>query len=191
MKYFLMLCLSIFTLINVTACQGSLSGDEVVIADNYVKYKRQYQKQGAALHLVNSQVNIVTAGVQYAIDLDIKSRYNSGNITLSVSASEGLYIVDGNINTERSLSKGSMSFPYVIIASEAGRYYIRAKAKVEEDNGKESFRALTMIVQVGEETSYEENTNTFQKNNANTIESTDTTIFEAPVSMPAEERIIH
>lgn len=209
----LFLSFFLLVLLALAGCQNSTDVDShaIRIAENYTKHKMRYQKPGASLYLVNSQVNIATAGVQYAVDLDIYSFYPSGSIELAVKPSKGLHIVDGDTLAEQELSKGSMTFPYVIIAEESGRYYLHAKAKIESDDTK-SFRSLSMIVEVGAEDSYEENTKTINPLSKGAAESsttdknsleqnfslgegdkegdTENTIYGAPVILKADEVIV-
>ncbi|ODS24473.1 hypothetical protein AB835_03250 [Candidatus Endobugula sertula] len=132
------------------ACKEELKPQRVVVADNYTVQLPGYAKPGASVALANSKVTLDVAGAQHAVDVGINSAYDSGTMALSVSASEGLYIVDGDTNPTVSLRKGTIEFPYTIIASQTGRYYIYLNAKVES-GGKIEGRALTFIVQVGEE----------------------------------------
>jgi len=149
MKKLILFCLSTAVAVSIVGCKGSTNINDIVVANSYVKNKSFYQKQGAAVSLVNSQVNIATSGVQYAIDLTIDSQYSSGNMQVNVSASDGLYIMDGSTEITQTLTKGNITLPYVVTASEEGRYYIYANIQTES-NGVKSFRALTLIVQVGE-----------------------------------------
>lgn len=185
MKKLIVLCFSAFVAVSISGCKGSASLNETVVANDYVKNTSSYQKQGSAVSLVSSQVNIASSGVQYAIDLTIDSQYSSGDIQVSVSTSEGLYIMDGSTNITQSLTKGSITLPYVVTASEVGRYYIYANVQTE-NNGVKSFRALTLIVQVGEDKV--EVKSLLKQNAKQTSDSIKT--FGDVVPMTADEEII-
>lgn len=132
----------------VVSCQGKLENEKIFVAHDYVKSSLQYRKPGPAIELNNSQVNLAVSGVSYAIDLSIFSGYDHGQMTVSISSSEGLYIVGGDLITTTPLTRGKIDIPYTVTAAKEGRYYLYTNVKVEQD-GKEYLRALTMIVQVG------------------------------------------
>ncbi|MGH1487482.1 MAG: hypothetical protein ACRBCI_14805 [Cellvibrionaceae bacterium] len=149
---------------------------EVLKATHYSKHAPAYAKPGANIALENRQVNLEFSGLQYAIDIDLLSGYDSGELTLSVKASEGLYILEGDLNPTMTLTKGIINLSsYNIMASKLGRYYIYVNAKVEKDNNI-SARALTFIVQIGDETTH----SVSQKSDAT----------NGVISMPAKEVII-
>lgn len=178
MNKLIILCFSVLVAVGVSGCKGSANLNEVVVANNYVKNTSSYQKQGSAVSLVNSQVNIATSGVQYAVDLVIDSQYSSGDMQVNISTSKGLYIMDGSTEISQSLTKGSITLPYIVTASEVGRYYIYANIQTES-NGVKSFRSLTLIVQVGEDTTLQ-------------TKASDSTVktFGDVVPMTASEEII-
>lgn len=132
----------------VSAC--GQEGATVRTANDYVKSVVEYKKPGADISLNDQQVNLQVSGVQYAINIDLNSGYDSGQLTLSVVASDGLYIVGGDVAPVVALGSGIISLPYTVIAAEDGRYYLYLNASVEK-NGVVSGRALTLIVQVGDE----------------------------------------
>lgn len=132
----------------LTAC-GKDSGS-VRVATDYLAAKLAYSKPGARISLKNSQVNLEVAGVEYAIDIHLLSGYSGATLSLDVSASEGLFIVTGDTSPSVTLHRGGVNFPYSVTASKPGRHYIYMNAKVESE-GRMSGRALTFVVQVGEE----------------------------------------
>jgi len=179
----------ISTLVSLFACQSSVNTEQVSVSNqSYVKNKVAYQKQGAALVLVNSQVNLEETETEYAIDLSIFSQYNSGNLTLTVAASEGLELIEGDTTVEQPLSKGTLVFPYTVSAAEAGHYYLKAQAQVVDANGKKSLRALALIVEVGEGKGYTKNKSVEEKTSKTTVEKT--TTFGDPVILQMTEEII-
>lgn len=141
------LILSVVTLLLV-ACKSSQ--DHVRVATDYIARPVVYQKPGASVSLRDSQVNLDVSGVQYAVDVDIGSAYSDGKLLLDVHASDGLHIVGGDTELVMTLSQEIITLPYVLIAERDGRYYLYLNATVERDGQKRS-RALTLIVQVGEE----------------------------------------
>jgi len=174
-----------FVLFSLLGCQGSVHPTKVD-ASNYIKNKTHYQDPGAAFSLVNSQVNLSNSGVEYAIDLGIYSGYQSGELTLSVSASKGLELVDGETVIEQALSESVLTFPYTVMASEIGRYYLYANAEVKDSNGRMSFRSLTLIIQVGEST-----TTTKTVINGISQKTTEKTTSDKTISMSLEETITY
>jgi len=186
MKYVLNLGLG-FLMFGLVGCQGSANSSVVKVANQYVKSQPTYQKPGAAISLVNSKVNIADVNVSYAIDLTINSGYSSGDLELSVFTSDGLELVDGETEVVQTLSKGEIVFPYTVSAAEEGRYYLYANAKVTDSLGKKSFRALTLIVEVGGDVGYTKKTSVQEKNKQATSE---TLTFGEPVAMPMQEEII-
>jgi len=186
MKYVLNLGLS-FLLVGLVGCQGTTNSTVVKVANQYVKSQPTYQKPGAAISLVNSKVNIADVNVSYAIDLTINSGYNSGDLELSVFTSDGLELVDGETEVAQTLSRGEIVFPYTVSAAEEGRYYLYANAKVTDSLGTKSFRALTLIVEVGEGSGYTKESSIQEKNSKTT---TETLTFGEPVPMSMQEEII-
>jgi hypothetical protein len=171
-------CLGIFfSVLLLNACGQGLSSAGV--ATDYVSKAPTYNKSGAKVDLQSGQVNVEMAGLYYAIDIHMLSDYAGALMTLEVSPSEGLSIVSGNLNPTITLNKGVINFPYTVIASEVGRYYIYMNAKIEQ-GGKMVGRSLTFIVQVGEEVKVE-----------TSMQKTDTgTASPGVFSMPAEEEVI-
>jgi glucokinase len=92
------------------------------VADDYIKQKPRYLKPSADIVLINSQVNLAVAAVQYAVDIKVDSGYVGGDMALSVSASDGLYIVGGDIAATKTLIKGVVNNVYQVMATETGRY---------------------------------------------------------------------
>lgn len=156
-----------------------LPGQSVLVAHDYIKRPVPHVKPGAALDLTYSQVNLDVAGAQYAVNVDIDSGYSSGDMSLDVKTSEGLYIVDGDLTANVSLSKGQIARPFEVMAVAPGRYYIYVNAKVDSGD-RQSSRALTFIVQVGEE---KDDSDQYYQ----TLTEDD---GEVLVSMPAREEII-
>ena len=99
---------------SIVGCNSASSINETVLATHYDKNTVSYQKQGAAVSLVNRQVNLDAAGVKYEVDLAINSKYSSGNMTVSIKSSEGLYIVGSQTDVEETLIKGSISSPLTV-----------------------------------------------------------------------------
>jgi hypothetical protein len=150
MKNLVILCLAVLVCFGAIACNNEVRQQKVLVADDYIKQKPRYLKPGADIRLVNSQVNLAVAGVQYAVDIKVDSGYVNGDMALSVSASDGLYIVGGDINATKVLVEGVVNNVYQVMATEAGRYYIYVNVNVQS-GGQVSNRSLTFIVQVGEE----------------------------------------
>jgi Mg2+/citrate symporter len=175
MKFLILLSLAVTSAFSLVACAGS--DQSVRMAQDYVKQSAGYQKTGAAVMLQDSQVNLEVAGAQYAVDVGILSGYSSGVVMLTVTSSEGLYIVDGDVNPSKSLVPGLISFPYTLIASKSGHYYLYLHAEVIRD-GVSSYRALTFIVQVGKEAEGGD----ISKKNGRAVNGV--------ISMPAKEEII-
>ncbi len=175
--YHMVLMLSVLFL---SACDIDTS--EVRTATDYRKQPFSYQKPGAVINLENAQVNLEVSGAQYAIDPGLISGYNSGDLELSVSASDGLYIVGGDTNPTMALTKGKMSCPYTVAAAKPGRYYLYINAKATI-NGAVRTRALTFIVQVGDEA---------EKDNGSDVLSSEKASGsgEIVVPMTAQEEII-
>lgn len=191
MKKLILLCLSVFIVISVAGCKDSVNLNNIIEANDYVKNTSSYQKQGAAIFLENSQVNIDSSGVQYAIDLNLNSKYSSGEMQVNVSTSEGLYIVKGSSDVIQTLTQGNIPLSYVVTASEDGRYYIYANVKIES-NGVKSFRSLTLIVQVGgTQTNARLSISSAQKQSSKVREvAGPETIFGDVVPMKAKEEVI-
>ncbi len=166
-------------LVVLVSCDGYQQ--QVRIPTDYVKQPLlHHRKPGAAVGLENAQVNPEISGVQYAIDPGLISCYDGADLELSVKASEGLYIVGGDTNPTMTLSKGKLSCPFTVVAAETGRYYLYLNAKVN-NGGTLATRALTFIVQVGEEETVKDTTVIAQKSSAT---------GEILVSLPAQEEII-
>jgi hypothetical protein len=172
-------CVGIFfSIFLLNACGQELSATRV--ATDYVNSVSAYVKPGAKVGLENGQVNLEVAGVQYKVDIHIISGYTGDLMTLEVSPSEGLSIVSGSLNPTITLSKGVINFPYTVVASEMGRYYIYMNAKIEQGE-KMIGRSLTFIVQVGEEVNVEGNAKKIGGNGAPS---------PGVFSMPAKEDVI-
>ncbi|GHB69839.1 hypothetical protein GCM10008107_18990 [Psychrosphaera saromensis] len=188
MKILSILCLTSLVAVGVSACQTESNITDAVAADSYTKNTTTYQKQGSAVSLLNSKVSLAEAGVPYLIDLAIDSKYSSGDMEIKVSASDGLSIVSGTTEINARLSNGVTTFPFEVSATEVGRYYLYAVVKTQS-NGMKSGRALTLIVQVGEEEKSIKSTPVkTKKKGAN--QTDDAPTFGAPVVLPANEEII-
>ena len=174
------LLLSILFVSILGACMDSLGQQKKQVANDYVQSPSAYSKPGAVLTLVNSQVNLQVAGVDYAVNIDINSDYADGSMTLSVSASDGLSITDGELNPTISLKRGVIHLPYQLMAQQPGRYYLYINATVDS-GGKKAARAMTFIVQVGEEREQSESPQ--QKN-----DEAAKTYGERVKSLPAQEK---
>ncbi len=168
-----------FITMGLLACKHELS-QPVVVADDYVQQSSRHTKSGAAVSLVSSQVNLAVSGVEYAVDIDLNSQYASGSMELSVSTSDGLYIMSGHTNATLALTQGTISNPYRLIASETGRYYVYLNIKAQS-GGQTSTRALTFIVQVGEVVS---DTSSSSLKKATSSE-------DSVITLPAQEEIIY
>ncbi len=121
---------------------------KTVDTENYIQNQPRYYKPGAAVSLVYSQVNLDIPGIEYLIDISLDAEYAEGELTASVTASEGLHLVEGDLNPTIMLDGSRVILPFSVIAEVEGRYYIYVNTQVEVD-GVSLSRALTFIVQVG------------------------------------------
>ena len=64
------------------------------------------------------------------------SGYVGGDMALSVSASDGLYIIGGDTTATKTLIKGVVNNVYQVMATETGRYYIYVNVSVQSGGGK-------------------------------------------------------
>ncbi|MFT6189671.1 MAG: hypothetical protein ACJATV_001641 [Granulosicoccus sp.] len=174
MKYISLVSVGVVAILSLIGCK------EVRVATDYIQRENTYTKPGANVVLESSQVNLAVAGAQYAINAVLLSGYNSGDVTLSVSSSEGLYIVGGDVNPAMTLTKGKINCPYTVIAAEKGRYYLYMNAKVEKD-GQVEHTALVFIVQVGEEDKIDGKQSSQKASSGND---------SGVISLPAHEEII-
>jgi len=189
MKTITKLCFSGLLVATLASCQADSNVNNVVTADSYTKnIPMAHGKPGASVSLVNSKVNLANADVQYSINLGIDSRYSSGKMEVDVSSSEGLQIVSGDTDIQETLTKGAMTFPFEVTATENGRYYLYAVVKTES-NGVKSFRALTMIVQVAEHGETKKTETNKKTPNKKDVTNKDKT-FGAPILLKADEEII-
>jgi len=149
-----------------------------VAPENYIARGAIHSKPGVGVFLVNRQVNLEGAGAQYAITIDIQSSDLSGDLTLSIEPSEGLYVVNGDISPMQPLAP-RMSFPLTVHAVSNGRYYLYMNAVADVD-GQSRSRALALIVQVGDEGSEVDTS----------LSKSGEFLGEETISMPAKEEII-
>lgn len=176
-KWLLMLLLFLNVCL-LSACNQDLG--EVREATSYrAMLHSHHVKSGAKVDLVNAQVDLEVSGVQYAVNIDLQSGYENGELKLSIFTSEGLYIVGGEVSPVVTLSKGVISLPLTLIAAETGRYYVYLNGTVEKA-GQVYPRSLTFIVQVGKE-----ELGTGTENSA----SQELDGVEKVISMPAKEEI--
>jgi hypothetical protein len=114
MKVLILLSVTLLFVFTLLGCKGGVQS--VRVAQDYVKQPAAYQKPGAALVLQNSQVNLEVAGAEYAVDVGIVSGYASGDMLLSVTASNGLHIVSGDTQSNVNLTAGNINQSYTLIA---------------------------------------------------------------------------
>ena len=162
------------------ACGHDPSSSALTVAGQYIEQPNKAAKAGAAIALVNSQVILPVSSGQYAVDIDLYSHYESGQMRLSAATSPGLYIASGHTDTTLSLTEGVINNPYRLIAEGPGRYYVYLNVSAKSQ-GQTATRALTFIVQVG------------PNKKANGYSS----LLKAPtgqsgvIALPAEEEIIY
>ena len=167
---------SISTIVDAYGTNETNNGGD---ANNLPIYKA-LAKAGAAIALVNSQVILPVSSGQYAVEIDLYSHYESGQMRLSAATSPGLYIASGHTDTTLSLTEGVINNPYRLIAEGPGRYYVYLNVSAKSQ-GQTATRALTFIVQVG------------PNKKANGYSS----LLKAPtdpsgvIALPAEEEIIY
>jgi hypothetical protein len=139
--------LAIVSLLMMSSCSDSKAPINTVGAEHYINQVTSYRKPGAAISLKNTEVTLANSGVEYSVDIDIVSEYSSGELTLTISSSAGLYLF-GDKSQTMSLTKGTMHLPFTVIATETGRYYVYMNAQVNQD-GLTSGRAMTFIINIG------------------------------------------
>ena len=137
-------------LVSLSACGDRIEPTQTQRAEHYIQQSLTHAKPGAALALTNSQVNLPLASVQYAVNVDINSDYAEGDMALSVSTSDGLFLIEGELTQVVPLKKGVIRLPYELFAVQSGRYYLYINATINKGN-KTTARAMALIVQVGEE----------------------------------------
>jgi hypothetical protein len=140
----LIACISVLL---ISGCGDSQLPKKTVAAEHYINQVVSYKKPGAAISLANTEVMLEGTGVEYDVDIDIISEYSSGELTLTLSSSKGLYLF-GDKSQTIPLIRGNINLPFTVIANEPGRYYVYINAHVNQD-GLSSGRALTFIINIG------------------------------------------
>jgi hypothetical protein len=109
-------------------------------------------KPGADVSLVDNSVRHLEPGVDAEVVLELAMPYTDGELSVTVTTSEGLLIVAGATNYTFNLGQHqTYSIPLRLIAPNPGRYYVNLQVQVYRD-GRQTFRAVSAIVQVGEGT---------------------------------------
>lgn len=108
-------------------------------------------KPGAQISLATNEIHKAKAGIASDIKLVLITPYIEGQLTVAVSASEGLALVsEVNEFTFMLDADTDYAIPLQILAQEDGRYYVHMQVNLEVE-GRRTFRALSAIIQVGQD----------------------------------------
>lgn len=108
-----------------------------------------YTKPGADITLAENQVFELSPGIAAEIELELLAHYVDGRMSVTLVPSEGLTISAGETQVNFSLNPNAIYLiPLTVQAVEPGRYYLQAHVQVDSE-GRQTFRALSAIVQVG------------------------------------------
>lgn len=108
-------------------------------------------KPGAQISLATNEIYPLKAGVVGDMKLVLLTPYTEGQLSVTVSASEGLALVS-DVTDFNFLLEADTDYviPLKLLAQEDGRYYVHLQVNLESE-GRRTFRALSAIVQVGQE----------------------------------------
>lgn len=108
-------------------------------------------KPGAQIRLATNAIHKAKAGVVSDISLVLVTPYIEGQLSVVVSASEGLALVSDVTDFSFVLDADTdYAIPLKILAQEDGRYYVHMKVNLDV-KGRRTFRALSAIIQVGQD----------------------------------------
>lgn len=109
-------------------------------------------KPGAQVSLLEDSLYRLEPGIDGEVVLQLAASYSDGEMSVTLNTSEGLLIVAGSPNYTFALAEGeSYPIPLRLLAPNAGRYYVHLQINVNA-GGRQTFKALSAIVQVGAET---------------------------------------
>lgn len=108
-------------------------------------------KPGADVKLLENVVHRLEPGVAAEVVPTLTADYQEGLMTVSLTGSDGLHILEGETHYTFPLTqRNEYPLPLRLLASEPGRYYIQMQITVDQQ-GRRTARALSAIVQVGDE----------------------------------------
>lgn len=137
-------------------------------------------KPGAQISLADNRVYQLEPGVETGIEITLRAPYPEGEMRVDVNASDGLAVVGDTSSYTFALGDGkTYTIPLKLLAADHGRYYVSMHIAVLQD-GRETFKAISAIVQAGAEVDR-------VKASAPSGKATDS---DGVVSLPAEEVII-
>lgn len=118
---------------------------------NMNQHKTHRTKPGANVSLQDNLVHRLEPGIDAEILVALAASYNEGDMMVHLHTSDGLLLVAGATQYTFSLREdGSYVMPLRLVAHEPGRYYVHLQVSIIHD-GRQSARALSAIVQVGDE----------------------------------------
>jgi hypothetical protein len=104
-------------------------------------------KPGAPVELVEAGAFTLEPGVPSLMTLTLSAPQAEGEMQVEVSSSDGLTILSQR-HFDFSLATADYLIPLRVVAAAPGRYYVHLQVTIAQQ-GRESFRALAAIVQVG------------------------------------------
>lgn len=104
-------------------------------------------KPGAPVELLASETFAIEPGVPALLTMALLAPDVEGVMRIDVSASDGLTILSPTY-LEVALDAADHRLPIQVVAANPGRYYVHLHVALTQQ-GRESFRALSAIVQVG------------------------------------------
>lgn len=160
-----------------SSAESPVTPQEALSKKSVAQHERAHRKPGADVSLAENVVHRLEPGVAADVALALTASYKSGELVVTLNASEGLMILDGPMNHTFSMSDGeTYSTPLRVMATNPGRYYIRLRATVNHE-GRRTDRVLSAIVQVGPESTSDKQ-----------LQKADSS--DGVIPLPAEETII-
>ncbi len=104
-------------------------------------------KPGAPVELVEAEAFTLEPGVPSLMTLTLLAPQTEGVMQVEVGSSDGLTILS-QTRFDFSLATADYRIPLQVVAAAPGRYYVHLHVTIVQQ-GRESFRALAAIVQVG------------------------------------------
>jgi len=172
------------------ACAQGCSSQQTVEAENQAptvqdtktveNYNAPYQKPGAAVTFTHTYKGHTELGVTDTFQVVMSERYESGTMSVSIRADEGLDVSADTLQAEFPMENSDNQVIDISVSAQAsGKYYVNLLATVDDGTGQTMRRNYAIAIIVGDASA--------KPSPASGIEETES--GEKIIIMPAQETI--
>jgi hypothetical protein len=136
--------------LSTSACSDKSQSNIKQSATSVKETREKAIKPGAAIKLISPSIIYINPGEKSSTEILLETKESFGELDIEISAPVELELLDTSLKTTINLPSNAIKIPISLLASANGRFYLKVLARINAAD-RDSFRNLSLIVQVGPE----------------------------------------